>query len=454
MSDQDAQVRSLMATTRGQVLLPADPEYARARIPFNGMLDRHPSVIVRPADTADVVAAVRWASEADVGIGVRGGGHSVAGHSMPDGAPVLDLSSMRAVTVDPQARTAEALGGCLLMDLDAATAGHGLAAPSGTFVDTGVAGLTLSGGISYLVASEGYACDALIGAELVTADGRVIDVDEDREPELLWALRGGGGNFGVVTRLRYRLAPVATMYGGSLRYRGDRIVEVLTTIFDQDHDAPDELVVQAVAWRSDEDQAPRLTVIVAWRGDAASGAAATRWLREHPALYEDDLHPRSWLELQAHNTPIPFGVRNYWKGHFVGSTPAELAQVVVAAAAEAEGDDGILIELVHGAAHRIPADSAAFGGRLAVANVTALAIWAEATSDDAHIAWARRTAAGRRALVAGGRRLPELPGGRPDRGPRGGGLRRGNVRPPATHQARLRPGQPLPLQRQHPAGLT
>ena len=393
MTLADAQVRSLAARARGQILTPDADGYGPARATFNGMLDRRPSLIVRPTDTADVAATIRWAAEHDLALGVRGGGHSVAGHSMPDDAPVIDLSRWRSVSVDPVALTADAQGGSLLMDLDAATTAFGLAAPSGTFVDTGVGGLTLSGGIGYLVATEGYACDALIGAELVTADGQVIDVDEEREPELLWALRGGGGNFGVVTRLRYRLTPVTTMYGGSLRYRGARVVEVLATLFDQDHDAPDQLVVQAVAWRSEEDQAPHLTVIVAWRGDAASGADATQWLREHPALYEDDLHARSWLELQAHTTPIPFGVRNYWKGHFVGSTPSGLAEAIVEAAAGARANDGILIELVHGAAHRIPADSAAFGGRLAVANVTALAIWTDATSDDAHVAWARRTAA-------------------------------------------------------------
>ena len=157
---------------------------------------------------------MRATGELDLPLAVRGGGHSVAGHSMPEDAVVIDLSLMRGVTVDPTTQTAEALGGSLLMDLDVATAAHGLAVPSGTFFDTGVGGLTLSGGISYLVASEGFACDALIGAELVTADGSIVQVDEAREPDLLWALRGGGGNFGVVTRLRYRLTTVGPMYGG------------------------------------------------------------------------------------------------------------------------------------------------------------------------------------------------------------------------------------------------
>ena len=385
--------RDLAERTRGQVIMPGDPAYDAARSTFNGMLDRRPVLIFRPADVADVAAAVRWAGEADLPIGVRAGGHSVAGHSMPDGAPVVDLSRWRSVSVDPVAQTAEALGGSLLMDLDAATAAHGLVAPSGTFVDTGIAGLTLSGGISYLIASDGFACDALIGAQLVTADGRVVEVDEDREPDLLWALRGGGGNLGIATRLRYRLAPIDRLYAGRLRYAGDGAADVLRTLFDRDAEAPDALSIQAVAWRSEEHQAAHLTVLVAWRGDEASGDAATRWLRVHPAAYEVDVRPMSWLELQARNTPIPFGLRHYWKGHLVGSTPDSLADAILAAAEDGRGDDGILIELIHGRAHRIPAGSAAFGGRRAMANVTALAIWPDAAEDDQHIAWARRTAA-------------------------------------------------------------
>jgi FAD/FMN-containing dehydrogenase len=385
--------RDLAARTRGEVIVPGDPAYDAARSTFNGMLERRPSVIFRPADVADVAAAVRWAGDADLPIGVRAGGHSVAGHSTPDGAPLVDLSRWRSVSVDPSARTAEALGGSLLMDLDAATAAHGLVAPSGTFVDTGIAGLTLSGGISYIVATEGYACDALIGAQLVTADGSVVEVDEDREPDLLWALRGGGGNLGIVTRLRYRLTPIGRLYAGTVRYRGAAVRDVLRSIFDRDAGSPDELTLQAIAWRSEEDQAPRLTVLVTWRGDEGDGAAATTWLREHPAAYEVDVRPMSWLELQARNTPIPFGLRHYWKGHLVGSTPADLVDAVIAAADEGRDDDGILIELIHGQAHRIAPESAAFGGRRAMANVTALGIWTDAADDDVHIAWARRTAA-------------------------------------------------------------
>src|SRR6266550_3817009 len=376
----DALERSLSARTRGSVIDQDHRLYDSARAVFNGMLDRRPRLIFRPADMDDLVSAVRWASESDVAIAVRGGGHSVAGHSMPDDGFVIDLSRWRSATVDPERRIAEADGGCLLMDLDVATAGHGLAAPSGTFVDTGIGGLTLGGGISHIIASEGFGCDALIAA------------DQSTQPDLLWALRGGGGNFGVVTRFRYRLTPIQRMYSGSLSYRGPAVGEVLTRLFELDASAPDELVTQAIVWWSDEDGGPIVKVNVDWRGEPDDGDAAIRELREHPVPFQTNLRAMTWLEAQARFIPIPFGLRHYWKGHLVREASAGLADAVITAA-EGSGDDGfILVELIHGAAHRIPDASAAFGGRRAVANVTALSIWREAGGDEAGIEWGRRAA--------------------------------------------------------------
>jgi FAD/FMN-containing dehydrogenase len=168
------------------------------------------------------------------------------------------------------------------MDLDAATFAHGLAAPSGTFIDTGIAGLTLSGGISWLLSSEGFACDALIGAQLVTADGDVVEVDEVREPELLWGLRGGGGNFGVVTHLRYALTEVPAMFGGRLRFRGSALRDAILRTFEVEASAPDELVLAMVAWR-DEDGSPAISVNVGWRGHPEGGMAAVRAFTTHAA---------------------------------------------------------------------------------------------------------------------------------------------------------------------------
>jgi FAD/FMN-containing dehydrogenase len=382
---------SLRAATRGEVLERSDPGYEAARAAYNALATGRPISIVRPIDRSDIVAAVRWAADAGLPIGVRGGGHSVAGHSSPEGGLLVDLSRWRGVSVDPVARTANALAGSKLMDLDAATFAYGLAAPSGTFIDTGIGGLTLTGGISWLLASEGFACDSLIGAQLVTVEGDVVEVDGEREPELLWGLRGGGGNFGIVTELRYRLTPVEGMFGGRLRFRGSDLRDAILRVFELDANAPDELVMAVVGWR-DVDGSPRISVNVGWRGDADAGASVIRPLTGHPALYETDLKTMSWLQMQSLYQPIPFGLRQYWKGHLVGRVDPTLADALIETVAEAEDDSFALIELIHGKAHRIPASSAAFGGRAGVANVTALAIWDDPSKDQPQIEWARQFA--------------------------------------------------------------
>jgi FAD/FMN-containing dehydrogenase len=384
-------VHVLRGRTRGEVIEPSDCGYEEAREAYNAMAAGRPAVIFRPVDLTDVVAAVRWAGESDLPIGVRGGGHSVAGHSCPDGALLVDLSQWRGATVDPRTKTADALAGSRLMDLDAATYAYGLAAPSGTFIDTGIGGLTLSGGISWLLSSEGFACDALIGAQLVTADGEVLEVDEEHEPELLWGLRGGGGNFGVVTRLRYALTDVPAMFGGRLRFRGGALRDAILRTFEVEASAPDELVLAIVAWRA-EDGSPGISVNVGWRGDPEAGMAAVRALAIHPACYERDLKPMNWLQQQTLYQPIPFGLRQYWKGHLIGRLDDTLADALIRSASEATDESFALVELIHGRAHRISETHAAFGGRSAVANVTALAIWEDSADDEAEIAWARRFA--------------------------------------------------------------
>jgi FAD/FMN-containing dehydrogenase len=400
----------LRARTRGEVLAPTDDGYEPARAAYNALATGQPACIFRPADVSDIVAAVRWAADVDLPIGVRGGGHSVAGHSSPNGALLVDLSRWRGADVDPVARTAEALAGSRLMDLDAATAAHTLAAPSGTFIDTGIGGLTLTGGISWILASQGFACDALIGARMVTVGGDVIDIDAQHEPELLWGLRGGGGNFGIVTHLRYALTPVPRMYGGALRFRGPGIRDVILRAFEIESTAPDELVLAIVAWRG-EDGSPGISVNFSWRGDADAGAAAVRSLSDHEALFESDVKAMNWLQQQGQYEPIPFGLRQYWKGHLVGRLDETLADSLIEAASSAGPSSFCLVELIHGMAHRIPEASAAFGGRAAVANVTALAIWDDPDADDREIAWARRVAESVAALsLRGGGYLnyPEL----------------------------------------------
>ena len=198
----------------GGWILPDDTDYDEARSTFNGTIDRRPAVVIRPTSTEEVAAAVRWARDEGLPIAVRGGGHNVAGHATADDAAVIDLRHLREVTVDPERRRARVGGGAIWNDVDAATVPHGLAMTGGTFGDTGVGGLALGGGLGFLMGTNGLTCDHLVGAEVVTADGSVVIAGDGGDPELLWALRGGGGNFGIVTAFEFALHPLGPLHSG------------------------------------------------------------------------------------------------------------------------------------------------------------------------------------------------------------------------------------------------
>src|SRR6266566_7802914 len=219
----------LRLSHRGPVIAPDDSGYEAARGTFNGMLDRRPEIVTRPLDVDDVAASVGYALEAGLPVAVRGGGHGVAGHCVGDGSLVVDLRLMRHVAVSPEERTVTCGGGALWEDVDPACQRHGLAMPGGTFGDTGVAGLTLGGGIGFLTPAFGLTLDNLLSARLVTADGEIITASEEERPELFWALRGGGGNFGVVVEFTFRLHPVGLLLGGLLMYRLEDAHEVFST---------------------------------------------------------------------------------------------------------------------------------------------------------------------------------------------------------------------------------
>jgi FAD/FMN-containing dehydrogenase len=386
-------IAELRGRLRGEVVLPDAPAFDELRRTFNAMLDRRPRLIVRPVDTADVATAVRWAREQDLPISVRGGGHSVAGHAVGQDALMIDLGEMRTVVVDREARTADSGGGALLEDLDRATTPAGLAAPSGTYLDTGLAGLTLSGGISYLLGAAGFACDALIGAEIVAADGSIIQVDESSEPDLLWALRGGGGNFGVVTRMRHALIPLTDLYGGRMRFAGAAVPEVLRLLLEiQGPDAPDELTLQGVL-ALDPELGPTASVIGAWVGPQEDGERWFSPFKALPGAFLDELGPTSYLALQTLQDRMGPTFRHYWKGQFVRDVGAGLQASILTHAAGAPADSIVLVEPIHGLAHRIPADHAALASRSGLANVSALGVWSNPADDEQVMAWARETVA-------------------------------------------------------------
>jgi len=384
------------------VIAADDAGYDAARITFNGMIDRRPELIVRPLDVDDVVSAVSHAGELDLPIAVRGGGHSVAGHCIGDGGLVVDLRLMRSVVVDPDARTATCGGGSLWEDLDPPCLRHGLATPGGTFGDTGVGGLTLGGGIGHLVGLYGLTLDNLIGATVVTAAGEVVRAGEDENADLFWALRGGGGNFGVVVDFTFRIQPVGRLLGGVLVYRLEDAVEVLTTWRALAADAPDNLACFALVTRSALSDEQGAIVSVAYFGDPDEGYEAIQPLMEGPAPVMDSLRPMYYAELQEIFGRMPFGLRNYWSGRFLRELPDELIELTAAKFADGDITGTVLLEPLFGAAARVSPDATAFAGREASYNATFVNSWADPGEDERKIDIARSFSSGLAPWAIGG----------------------------------------------------
>ena len=387
-----ANERTIRAALPAGAVMLGDDGYDAARVSFNGILDRRPVAIVSCASTDDVVVAVRAARELDLPIAIRGGGHSVAGHSLPDGALVVSLDRMRGVSVDPDRRLARAGGGAQWNDVDAAAFAYRLAVPGGTFGDTGIGGLTLGGGLGWLMPIAGLTCDNLMAAEIVTADGAVVTANPDNDADLLWALRGGGGNFGVVTEFTFHLTPVAPMWGGTIRYEGAAAARVLARVTELVAEHPRAMMPTfGIAMDPELGPSVRLLVGIVDGSDPKPIEAA---LRRDLRVTSDDLGPRTYLELQAQAGIMPFGLRHYWKGHFLRELGGATFEALVDSigAADAVGLAFILVEGIVGAGRIEPAGGAAFGQRAAAWNASALAIWESPDEDEKAIGWARRVA--------------------------------------------------------------
>jgi FAD/FMN-containing dehydrogenase len=392
----------LRARHRGPVIVPGDDGYEAARATFNGMLDRRPEIVTRPLDVNDVVAAVWFAAESDLPIAIRGGGHGVAGHCVGDGSLVVDLRLMREVTVDPDARTATCDGGTLWEDLDPPCQRHGLATPGGTFGDTGVAGLTLGGGLGHLIGLYGLTLDNLLAATVVTADGRVLGASEDENGDLFWALRGGGGNFGVVTDFTFALHPVGQLLGGLLVYRMEDAQAAVSVWREVMADAPDELACFAQVFRSPFDGRNGAIVSVAYFGVISEGREAIRRLTEEVEPVHDGVRPMYYAELQEIFGRLPFGLRNYWSGRFLRELPDDAIELTVGTFADAGAMGGVLLEPMHGAATRVAPDATAFAGREAKYNATFIGVWADPAEDEQWIGAARAFSGALAPWVTGG----------------------------------------------------
>jgi FAD/FMN-containing dehydrogenase len=388
----DDSLNELRGSLAGAVLGPDAPGYDAARRGFNALVDRRPAVIARCLGHDDVATAFDFARVRGLEVAVRGGGHNPAGHCVCERGLVIDLSLMRRVEVDPDARIAHAEGGARWLDFDSATQAAGLVTPGGVVGSTGVAGLTLGGGIGHLTAQHGLTCDNLVGAELVTPGGAVVRADPDQNPELLWGLRGGGGNFGVATRLKFRLHPLERVVGGRLTYGGSGVAGALRRVRDLGARAPHDLSCSAVL-TVDEALEPLLIVAPCYTGtDADPGEV--RALRSGAGLIADGVQAHSFLD-QQHVFDSPYGEnRRYWKGHFVRELPDELLDELLRRIVALERPPGeVLIESLHGAPKDADASDAALGFRGAAFNISAMADWRDPALDDTYIAWARDTAA-------------------------------------------------------------
>ncbi|PKK13648.1 FAD-binding oxidoreductase [Thermomonospora sp. CIF 1] len=387
---------------RGRVVRPPDADYDRARAVWNGMIDRRPAFIVRCEGTSDVIEAVRFARRHGLPVAVRGGGHNVAGGATCDDGLVIDLSPMRGVHVNPAARTVRAEGGVTIGDLDHETQVFGLAVPMGVVTETGIAGLTLGGGLGWLRREYGLSCDNLISADVVTADGRVVSTDSERHRDLLWALRGGGGNFGVVTSFEFRAHPVGPqVYFANLIHPGAQARRLLRAYREWAADAPEEISAFAILWHAPADEAipaehhgrPVVTFAAMHSGDPAHGEAALRPLRDIGSPIADLSGPKPYLEVQRFfDEDYPAHVmRYYWKSRYLGGLPDELIDVLVELNEASPSPHSTLDVWQLGGAFARPGPQAtAFGDRSAPFLLGIEANWEDPERDGACIRWARR----------------------------------------------------------------
>lgn len=375
---------------KGEALYEGDAEWEAARHVFNGMIDRRPAVIVRPSGAGDVALAIAYAREHRLRIAIRGGGHNVAGTATVDGGLVIDHSRFRKVSVDTRSQTADAEPGATWLDFDQATQKHGLATTGGLISSTGVAGFTLGGGIGWLVRKHGLACDNLSEAEVVTADGEIAKASEDGDPDLLWALRGGGGNFGVVTRFRFRVHPLGAVTAGLLGYPRPQAVDVLRFWREFVSKASDELTSIAALMTTPEGH-PAVGIALCHAGPLRKAEAELKSLRSfgHPVV--DEIRAVRYTALQTSlDATAPYGARNYWKSDFMRELTDDAIEVLVEAANRMESPlSQIHIHHLGGAMLREPIGGSAFALRGSAFLYNLIGTWKDAEHDSIHINWAR-----------------------------------------------------------------
>jgi FAD/FMN-containing dehydrogenase len=381
----------LRAEFQGRLIGPDDGDYDEARKIWNGVIDKRPALIAQCAGTSDVVAAVNFAREKGLAVAIRGGGHNVSGNATCDDGIVIDLRPMKGVSVGSDRRIARAEGGVTWGEYDRETQRHGLASPGGAISTTGIAGLTLGGGFGWLSRSYGLACDNVVSAEVVTANGEVLTASADENPDLFWGIRGGGGNFGVVTRFDYRLQEVGDLYAGLVLYPRSEAREFLRMFAGLTAEAPDELSTMA-AFLSTPDGDPVVGVFSVYHGPADEGERALAPLRAFGSPLLDDIGPKPYTVVQqAFDEGFPAGNRNYWKSSYLSAVSDECIEIFIEHANKAPSPMCLvaLEHMIGGAVARVGTDDTAFGSREAEYNLLILGISDDPGIDDANKDWAR-----------------------------------------------------------------
>src|SRR5215217_2525329 len=394
----DGRVGELSGQVSGLVVSPRDAGYDEARAIHNGLVDRRPALIVRCRTTADVIAALEFARSAGLEVSVRGGGHNVAGRAVTDGGVMISLADMTEVGVDPASATAVAQGGASWAELNTATGEHGLAVTGGVISSTGIAGLTLGGGLGWLIGKYGLAADNLVGAELVTAAGEVLGVEEDTHPDLLWGLRGGGGNFGVVTAFTYRVHRVSTITGGLIAHPLEAAPAMLRFYRDAVANASDELTVFAGLVHAPDGSGHKLAAMVVCHAGAPEAAQAEL----APLL---DFGPPLMAQVGPMPYPVmntlldagyPRGALNYWMSSFTDGLSDTLIDTAVERFATVPSPmTAMLFEHFHGAVTRVEPTATAVPHRAPGWNLLIPSVWTDPAATDANIAWTRETHAAR-----------------------------------------------------------
>jgi hypothetical protein len=374
----------------GELLAPHHDQYATSRRIWNGMIDREPAIILRCKSVGDAVAALKLARSEQLPLSIRGGGHGVAGTAVCDGGLMVDLSHMKRLSVNPDSREIIAGPGALWCEFDQAAETHQLATTGGQVSHTGIGGLTLGGGLGYLMGKHGAVCDNLLSVELVTAEGEVMTASEELNSDLFWGIRGAGANFGIVTSFRYRLHPLPGVLAGLLLHPRDRAGELIPFYREFLTNTPDELDT-TLTFMNAPDGTPLVAIVVVFAGPVAEGERLLEPLRKFGPPLADLIRPMAYTEAQKMvDDAVPSGNRYYWKSNFVDTLGNELAELL------REGADAmpsplsiILLFEMKGAIRRVAKEAMAFDHRDPKFEMSIIAQWTDSTADAANISWAR-----------------------------------------------------------------